>query len=155
MGTEIERKFLVRDTAFLKGATGVHMSQGYLSTRPEATVRVRIQDERAWLTIKGKSRGATRSEFEYAIPAADARAMLDEMCTDARIEKTRYYLDVPPHTWEVDVFEGDNAGLVVAEIELDDEGESFIHPEWLGEEVTDDPRYANSQLVRHPWRRWT
>lgn len=154
MPTEIERKFLVRDTAFLEGATGVRMSQGYLSTNPKATVRVRIQDDRAWLTIKGKSRGAMRSEFEYPIPAGDARAMLDEMCPDDRIEKVRYYLDVPPHTWEVDVFEGENAGLVVAEIELETEDEDFIRPDWLGEEVTHDSRYYNSQLIRHPWRHW-
>lgn len=155
MATEIERKFLVNDTAFLEGASGVRMCQGYLSTRPQATVRVRIQQERAWLTLKGKSEGATRSEFEYPIPPADARAMLDEMCTGGRIEKTRYYLDVPPHTWEVDVFEGENAGLVVAEIELREENEEFIRPDWLGEEVTGDPRYYNSQLLQHPWRHWS
>lgn len=153
MPTEIERKFLVRDTGFLEGATGIPLRQGYLSTRADATVRVRIQGERAWLTIKGKSHGATRSEYEYEIPVSDARAMLEEMCP-ARIEKTRYYLDVPPHTWEVDLFEGDNAGLVVAEIELESEDEDFIRPDWLGEEVTGDPRYYNSRLIEHPWRHW-
>lgn len=154
MGTEIERKFLVRDTAFLAGAAGTRLCQGYLSTRPEATVRVRIQDEQAWLTVKGRSSGATRSEFEYPIPTKDARAMLDEMCPDGRIEKTRYHIDVPPHIWEVDVFEGDNAGLVVAEIELDDENEDFQRPDWLGEEVTHDERYFNSYLSCHPFREW-
>jgi adenylate cyclase len=154
MAVEIERKFLVIDTDFLASATGTRMSQGYLSHQPEATVRVRIQDESAWLTIKGKSRGATRSEFEYPIPVADARAMLEEMCSAGRIDKTRYCIDVPPHTWEVDVFEGDNQGLVVAEIELQAEDESFQRPEWLGDEVTHDERYFNSYLSRHPWRHW-
>ena len=155
MATEIERKFLVRHTDFLAGARGQWLCQGYLCHDPEATVRVRIEEENAWLTLKGITRGATRREFEYSIPLADARVMLDEMCPAGRIEKTRYFVELAPHTWEVDVFEGDNAGLVVAEIELNDEQEHFTRPDWLGPEVTDDPRYYNSELSRYPWCQWT
>lgn len=155
MGTEIERKFRVRHTDFLAGATGQWLCQGYLSHQAEATVRVRMDDDGAWLTIKGITQGATRREFEYAIPPDDARVMLDEMCPAGRIEKTRYRIPAPPHVWEVDVFAGDNEGLVVAEIELNDENESFERPDWLGAEVTDDPRYYNSELSRRPWRFWS
>lgn len=154
MGTEIERKFLVRHTDMLAAVTGTELSQGYLSHTPEATVRVRIQADQAWLTVKGRNEGARRAEFEYPIPVEDARALL-ALCPAGRIEKTRYRLPLGPHVWEVDVFHGDNDGLVVAEVELDHEEEAIQPPDWLGEEVTDDPRYYNSALSQHPYRHWS
>ncbi len=116
---------------------------------------MRMDDDGAWLTLKGITEGATRREFEYPIPPADARVMLNEMCPVGRIEKTRYRIEAPPHVWEVDVFAGDNEGLVVAEIELSDENEPFERPDWLGKEVTHDPRYYNSELSRNPWPLWS
>lgn len=160
MGVEIERKFLVTDTGFLQGRRGERLIQGYLSHDRRATVRVRIEDQRAWLTLKGETRGARRSEFEYPIPADDARAILAEMCAEGVIDKTRYRLPAGSATdgaglkWEVDVFHGDNQGLVVAEIELRHEDQSVPRPDWLGEEVTDDPRFYNSALSRTPFCRW-
>ena len=155
MGEEIERKFLVKDGSWRKGATGTMYRQGFLSTAPERTVRVRAAGDRGTLTIKGKSIGARRVEYEYEIPLADAQALLDTLCKRPLIEKVRYRIAHGPHTWEVDVFEGDNAGLVVAELELDSEDEAFARPGWLGEEVTDDPRYFNSNLVAHPFKAWS
>jgi adenylate cyclase len=154
MGEEIERKFLLKDDRWKKLATGVRYRQGFLSTEPERTVRVRVAGSSGWLTIKGLSVGARREEFEYSIPIADAERMLDTLCKRPLIEKTRYTLRVGTHTWEIDVFEGENEGLVVAEVELGTEDEELERPEWLGEEVTDDPRYFNSNLVAKPYRSW-
>jgi adenylate cyclase len=154
MGEEIERKFLLKDDRWRKLATGVRYRQGFLSTEPERTVRIRVAGASAWLTAKGLSVGARREEFEYSIPVADAERMLDTLCKRPLIEKTRYTLRVGTHTWEIDVFEGENEGLVVAEVELDTEDEELERPEWLGEEVTDDPRYFNSNLVAKPYRSW-
>lgn len=154
MGEEIERKFLVIDDRWRRLATGVRYRQGFLSTEPERTVRVRVAGSSGWLTIKGLSVGARREEFEYSIPVADAERMLDALCKRPLIEKTRYTLNVGAHTWEIDVFEGENEGLVVAEVELETEDEELERPEWLGEEVTDDPRYFNSSLVAKPYRSW-
>lgn len=154
MGIEIERKFLVKERAFLSELSGERLVQGYLSHQIGATVRIRIQGEHAWLTIKGKNRGAVRSEFEYPVPLEDARAMLAELCEAGVIDKTRYRIPHGDHLWEVDVFHGDNHGLVVAEIELADEAQSFHRPAWLGEEVTSDPRYYNSALSRTPYVHW-
>ena len=154
MAVEIERKFRVTRTDFLDGVDGERLIQGYLRHARQATVRVRVPDDQAWLTIKGETRGARRSEFEYPIPADDARAMLEEMCPEGVIDKTRYRLPLDGHVWEVDVFHGDNHGLVVAEIELDHEDQPFTRPPWLGEEVTGDPRYYNSALSRTPYGRW-
>ena len=128
--------------------------QGFLSTDPERTVRIRVAGEQGTLTIKGKTVGATRSEFEYAIPRDEAEALLDALCKRPLIEKVRHVLVVGEHTWEIDEFEGDNEGLIVAEVELTHEDEAFERPAWLGEEVTHDPRYFNAQLVSHPYRRW-
>ena len=153
MAIEIERKFLVPSMDMLKGLKGDELSQGYLSHSPESTVRVRIAGEQGWLTIKGRTEGASRAEFEYPIPLEDARDLL-AMCQSGRIEKTRYRIPQPPHIWEVDVFHGDNEGLVVAEIELASEQDHFQQPSWLGEEVTSDPRYFNSALSKHPWSCW-
>ena len=152
MGLEIERKFLVRGDAWRQPAP-TYLCQGYLNRDKARTVRVRIAAESAWLTVKGASQGAVRSEFEYAIPLADARQLL-ALCDGPLIEKQRHLVAHAGHTWEVDEFLGANAGLVVAEIELSDEGEAFEVPEWAGAEVTDDARYFNSNLAAHPFRQW-
>ena len=154
MGEEIERKFLVTGDGWRKDAEAVPYRQGFLSTEPARTVRVRIAGERGTLTIKGITVGARRTELEYEIPLPDAQQMLDTLCIRPLIEKTRYTLELGAHTWEIDVFEGDNAGLIVAEIELESEDEAFDRPSWLGEEVTHDPRYFNANLVAHPYRAW-
>ena len=154
MAVEIERKFRTKGVDFLANQEGERLTQGYLSHDPRATVRLRVQGDRAWLTIKGKTHGASRSEFEYPIPTADAHAMLEEMCPEGVIDKTRYRIRVGEHVWEVDQFHGDNRGLVVAEVELDSEDQPFERPPWLGEEVTDDPRYYNSALSRTPYGQW-
>lgn len=154
MAVEIERKFRTNGVDFLANQEGERLIQGYLSHDPRATVRLRVQGDRAWLTIKGKTHGASRSEFEYPIPSADAHAMLEEMCPEGVIDKTRYRIRVGEHVWEVDQFHGDNRGLVVAEVELDSEDQPFERPPWLGEEVTGDPRYYNSALSRTPYVQW-
>lgn len=155
MGYEIERKFLVRGDAWRAGASGTSYRQGFLSTEPERTVRVRVAGSRGLLTIKGKSVGARRVEHEYEIPLTDAEHMLDTLCKRPLVEKVRHTLVLGDHTWEIDVFEGENAGLVVAEIELQTEDEEFERPDWLGAEVTDDPRYFNSNLVQSPYTTWS
>jgi adenylate cyclase len=154
MGEEIERKFLVVGDGWRETAESEQLRQGFLSTEPERTVRVRLAGSQGSLTIKGKTIGARRQEFEYEIPGADAQRMLDTLCERPLIEKVRYTLRVGRHTWEVDVFEGENAGLVIAEIELESEDEAFEKPDWAGEEVTDDPRYFNSNLVARPFQAW-
>jgi adenylate cyclase len=154
MGIEIERKFLVVGKDWKDGADGRRLRQGYLSLDKERTVRVRVAGEAAWLTVKGPTTGFARREFEYAIPPADAHQLLDGLCLRPIIEKTRYELRHAGHRWEVDEFEGANAGLVVAEIELERPDEPFARPPWLGREVSDDPRYFNASLVRHPFRDW-
>ncbi|KRB84521.1 CYTH domain-containing protein [Noviherbaspirillum sp. Root189] len=154
MSVEIERKFLVRGDAWKALGQGVLLRQGYLSSNPERVVRVRIEGDGAVLTIKGRSVGATRGEWEYAIPVADAQEILDGLCERPIIEKTRYRIEFEGMTWEVDEFMGDNAGLVVAEIELLTEDQVFVKPEWVGDEVTDDARYFNSNLIRRPYSSW-
>jgi adenylate cyclase len=154
MGVEIERKFLVRGEAWKALAPGVLLRQGYLSSHPERVVRVRIEGEGALLTIKGKTSGASRGEWEYPLPLADAQVFLDTLCERPVIEKRRYRIPFAGMTWEVDEFLGENAGLVVAEIELVSEDQVFERPDWLGEEVTQDARYFNSSLLRHPFSRW-
>jgi CYTH domain-containing protein len=153
MTREIERKFLVNGTAWKTGAVAERIEQGYLSTDERRTVRVRTEGDRAVLTIKGKARGITRSEFEYRIPLADARALL-RLCDLPLIEKTRHTLLVGCHIWHVDEFHGDNAGLVIAEIELKRPDEHFHRPAWLGHEVSGDERYFNVNLSRHPFTSW-
>lgn len=154
MGLEIERKFLVRGEQWRTLGQGVLLRQGYLSSAPERVVRVRIEGDSAMLTIKGKSRGATRSEWEYPIPLADARAFLDSLCERPIIEKKRYRIPHAGMVWEVDEFFGENAGLVVAEIELESEDQTFGKPDWIGEEVTHDARYFNANLLKHPYSKW-
>ena len=154
MPQEIERKFLVANEGWRGEAVGIPFRQGYLSTDPERSVRVRIEGDEANIAIKGKSVGAVRAEFEYGIPLADATEMLDTLCKRPLIEKLRYTLSFEGHCWEIDVFTGDNAGLVVAEVELEDEHEAFEKPDWAGQEVTDDPRYFNVNLVDRPYGTW-
>ena len=147
---EIERKFLVSSDAWRAGATGTAIRQGYLARGDHSVVRVRTRDAKAFLTIKSELSTLTRQEFEYPIPLADAEAML-ALCEDGLIEKTRFCVDVGQHMWEIDVFEGANAGLIVAEIELGAEDEAFEKPDWLGEEVSADRRYLNSSLSQRPY----
>ncbi len=154
MAAEIERKFLVAGDGWRDEAEATPYRQGFLSTEPERTVRVRLAGSRGSITIKGKTIGARREEFEYEIPPDDAQRMLDTLCKRPLIEKVRYTLPLGRHTWEIDVFEGENSGLVVAEIELESEDEAFDKPDWAGEEVTEDPRYFNSNLVAKPYRAW-
>ena len=154
MGVEIERKFLVRGDAWKTLGEPVFFRQGYLSSQKERTVRVRIEGERAVITIKGKSVGATRGEWEYTIPVPDAAELLDGLCEQPLIEKYRRKIAIGAHVWEVDEFLGANAGLVVAEIELGAEDEAFDMPDWVGFEVTDDARYYNSNLIKHPYCNW-
>jgi adenylate cyclase len=154
MGKEIERKFLIRGDAWRSQAKGMFYRQGYLNSAKERTVRIRTIDDKAFLTIKGLTVGATRSEYEYEIPPADCNAMLDVLAEKPLIEKKRYKVPFEGLTWEIDEFFGDNAGLIVAEVELNSEAQAFKRPEWVGAEVTTDPRYFNSNLIKHPYTRW-
>lgn len=152
MGIEIERKFKVA-AEWRPQTAGVAMRQGYLCRDPARTVRVRRAGDAAWLTIKGLGDGPSRPEFEYPIPIADAEQLL-ALC-DAQVRKTRYRERCGDHVFEIDVFEGANAGLIVAEVELDAVHEVFVRPAWLGAEVTDDPRYFNAALAVRPYSTWT
>lgn len=154
MGKEIERKFLIKGDAWRSLAKGTFYRQGYLNSAKERTVRIRTIDDKAFLTIKGLTVGATRSEYEYEIPPADCNAMLDVLAEKPLIEKKRYKVPFEGLTWEIDEFFGDNAGLIMAEVELKSEAQAFKRPEWVGEEVTADPRYFNSNLTKHPYTRW-
>ncbi|WP_019141281.1 CYTH domain-containing protein [Noviherbaspirillum massiliense] len=154
MSVEIERKFLVRDERWKALGQGVLLRQGYLSSHPDRVVRVRVEGTAATLTIKGRTQGATRGEWEYPIPPEDAQALLDGLCERPIIEKYRYRISHEGMVWEVDEFLGENAGLVVAEVELQSEDQAFARPEWVGEEVTHDARYFNANLLRHPYSRW-
>ena len=154
MAQEIERKYLVKGTAWKSLGKGTAYRQGYLSSVKERTVRVRIAGEKAFLTIKGVNKGVTRTEFEYAVPLEEAAAMLDGLCERPLIEKTRFVIPAGGYTWEVDEFHGDNDGLTVAEVELASADEKPSLPEWVGEEVSSDPRYFNSNLVKHPFKSW-
>jgi CYTH domain-containing protein len=152
MAAEIERKFLVQGTAWRQG-TCRRLSQWYLNRDKERTVRVRIDGDKAFLTIKSVTRGASRAEFEYEIPVTDAEQLL-KLSDGPILEKNRHVIVHDGFTWEVDEFLGDNAGLVVAEIELTSEDQAFSRPPWLGREVTHDSRYYNSNLAAHPYSEW-
>lgn len=154
MGKEIERKFLVKGEEWKAAARGTVYRQGYLSSAKERVVRVRTVENKGFLTIKGVTRGISRAEFEYEISAEDAAIMLDDMCEKPLIEKKRYQVPVGGLVFEVDEFLGENAGLVVAEVELKDEKQKITLPAWIGEEVSGDPRYFNSNLIKHPYSRW-
>lgn len=154
MASEIERKFLVIGNQWRELATGISYRQGYLSTVKERTVRVRTIADQGFLTVKGINNGATRMEFEYEIPLSDANEMLDDLCKRPLIEKTRYTISYAGLIWEVDEFSGVNDGLIVAEVELENEEQVFEKPDWVGEEIVDDPRYFNSNLIAHPYSQW-
>jgi len=153
MAKEIERKFRV-DPHWHPPGDGVALEQGYLSSVPERSVRVRLAGDTAKLTIKGTTTGVSRSEYEYEIPVDDAVAMLHELCEKPTISKRRHAVVHEGKTWEVDVFGGENDGLVIAELELASEDEPFAKPPWVREEVSDDPRYYNANLVKTPFKSW-
>ena len=156
MAIEIERKYKVLNddwkNSIIKSAC---FRQGYLGTDKLSSTRVRVSNEKAFLNIKSATLGIFRNEYEYEIPLADATEILDNLCHKPLIEKTRYYVEHKGHTWEIDVFEGDNKGLTVAEIELTSEDETFALPSWISEEVSHDKRYYNVCLVTHPYKDWT
>lgn len=154
MGLEIERKFLVVNDDWRHQGQATLLRQGYISAEPGRIVRVRIEADRAMLTIKGLSSGISCGEWEYPIPLADAQALLREVCQQPLIEKARHRILHEGLLWEVDEFFGDNAGLVVAEVELESESQEFARPSWLGAEVSHDRRYANANLLKHPYRLW-
>ena len=155
MALEIERKFLVDETKFKEPEKGIRVKQGYLPGDGPLLVRVREQDEKAFLTLKGKTTGVTRAEFEYLIPREDAEELL-KLCKRPLIDKVRYLIPAEDgvHTWEVDRFFGENEGLLIAEVELANENESFSRPDWLGREVSGDAHYYNSNLAEHPYSEW-
>lgn len=152
MAKEIERKFLV-DRSKIKLTNGDKIIQGYLYSNPDKTVRIRIRENRAYLTIKGRSTGISRSEYEYEIPVSDARELL-QLCEDNIINKTRHTLIVDNMRWEIDDFHDTNKGLLLAEIELSDEDEQVLLPDWVQKEVSHDLRYFNSYLCKNPYASW-
>lgn len=154
MGVEIERKFLVINNDWKEQGKATFLRQGYISSEAGKIVRVRIDGENAMLTIKGISTGITCNEWEYPIPLTDAQSLLDHVCQQPLIEKNRYRIQQNDLVWEVDEFFGENAGLIVAEIELTSEAQHFERPSWLGEEVSHDRRYANASLLKHPYTKW-
>ncbi len=154
MGIEIERKFLVDRDTLPELGQGVTISQGYIETTSNTAVRARVKGDKGYLTLKGENTGISRSEFEYEIPVAEAQAIISTLCNGKTVEKTRYEYMVAGHVWEVDFFHGANDGLVLAEIELNDESESFILPQWAIEEVTGLPQYYNSNLLHKPYTQW-
>ena len=148
MAQEIERKYIVTNDSFkAMSIRSYHIIQGYIHTDPRAVVRVRIRDDKAFLTIKSENKGAVRNEWEYGIPVNDARMMVDKLCQASIIEKTRYIIDYDSHIWEVDCFDKPCGGLVIAEIELQSEDENFTLPPFVGREVTGDPAYYNSAIA--------
>ncbi len=155
MAVEIERKFLVVNDKWRSNIQSkTRLKQGYLSNRGNASVRVRMGAGRAFLNIKSATLGVRRCEFEYEIPVEDAEDLLEQLAMRPFIDKTRYKVACGSHTWDLDVFHGENDGLVVAEVELDSEDEAFEMPDWAGEEVSGDPRYYNVCLVKHPFSKW-
>jgi len=157
LGVEIERKYLVRDVSVVAGLSDTRIRQGYLSVDPERTVRVRVSGPRAFLTVKGTGSegGASRPEFEYEIPLPDAEELLDGLALRPQIDKTRYRVADGGLVWEIDVFAGENDGLVIAEVELPSEETPVVLPDCIGQEVTGDGRYYNANLVGHPYKRWS
>ncbi|MBN2011923.1 CYTH domain-containing protein [candidate division KSB1 bacterium] len=154
MSVEIERKFLIANDNWKNQVRGIRYRQGYISIAPDRTVRVRTSGETAMLTIKGESNGVSRAEFEYEIPVEDANEILNTMCGAYIIEKIRYKIPYAGFVWEVDEFLGANSPLILAEIELEYEDQLFEIPDWIGDEVTGDPRYYNAYLVRNPYLTW-
>jgi adenylate cyclase len=155
MALEIERKFLIDIDKLEKLQNGYDIKQGYIQTKDETVVRVRVKGNGAFMTIKGGNIGATRLEYEYSIPVEDANEMLEKFCTKPILYKTRYLILHKKHTWEIDVFHKENEGLIVAEVELESEDESIELPEWIVKEVTNDAKYYNSNLLEHPYSQWS
>jgi adenylate cyclase len=156
MATEIERKFLVKNSEWQKESAGKKYKQGYFPVAGRAiTLRVRSCGEKAFITIKGEPRGFSRTEFEYEIPVKDADIMLDTLCLKPLIEKTRYLVKVDDLLWELDVFHGENEGLIIAEVELESEAQQIVLPNWIKREVTGELKYCNSTLVRYPFSKWS
>ena len=153
MGVEIEKKFLVKNNSWRRGE-GIHIRQGYLLNKEDGIVRIRVAGNKAFLSVKGATLGISRLEFEYGIPVDDAKEILNELCEKPIIEKIRYKLLTGNIKWEIDEFLKENAGLVVAEIELVNENQEFPKPDWLGEEVSSDIRYLNGNLVKNPYCNW-
>lgn len=154
MAKEIERKFLVVGEMWRSLAKGTHYRQGYLNSAKERTVRIRTIDDKAFMTVKGPTVGVTRMEFEYEIPYKECVEMLENLAEKPIIEKVRYKIALDGLVWEVDEFLGVNKGLIIAEVELQSEEQAFNKPEWIGEEVSGDPRYFNSNLVKNPYTSW-
>ena len=155
MALEIEHKFLLRDERWRDQVEhSLRMRQGYLVSDATRSVRVRVAGDQGYLNIKSGTLGIARREYEYRIPLAEAEELLNTLCEKPLLEKTRHFLHYGDHLWEVDEFGGDNAGLIVAEVELGTVDEAFARPDWVGEEVSHDLRYYNSQLVRHPYKDW-
>lgn len=154
MGIEIEKKFLITNDNWKKLGTGKEYCQGYLNSGTGPSLRIRTIGERGIITVKGPNEGGKRLEFEYDIPYIDAREMLDSLCHKPLIEKIRYKIPYGGFIWEVDVFKGENEGLIFAEIELESIDQPFDIPEWIGDEVTGDPKYYNSHLVSYPYSQW-
>jgi adenylate cyclase len=154
MPAEIERKFLVKGGAWRSLASGIAYCQGYIASSAGRTVRVRVVGEQGYLTIKGPTVGITRAEFEYLIPLNDALELLRTLCDPPLIQKKRYTIAHAGLVWEVDEFEGENQGLIVAEVELTDAQQTIVLPEWIDRDVSDDPRYFNANLVKHPFSQW-
>ena len=151
---EIERKYLVKSEAWKENSKGVLYRQGYLSIAPGRTVRVRLEGEAGKITIKGKKQNGSGDEFEYDIPGDDASYLIDHLCLKPIIKKLRYKISFRGNIWEIDEFLGENLGLILAEIELDSPEQKFEKPDWIGEEVTEDPKYKNANLVNNPYSRW-
>ena len=156
MADEIERKFLVKNPGWRASVTRTRaIKQGYMAVNEQCSVRVRISGQEALLNIKSSGLDIARKEYEYAIPLADAEEMMDQFCGGHKIQKTRYYIDFADHVWEVDVFEGDNQGLIVAEVELGSVDEEVLLPSWTGAEVSGDARYLNNNLASNPYKKWS
>lgn len=154
MSKEIERKFLVTGVEWQYKNQGVFYLQGYLSTEKDCSIRIRVGGRKGYLTIKGETQGTMRDEFEYEIPLNDARELLNNFCMHPLIEKRRYIVNFGGLTWEIDEFESENKGLILAEVELTSEDEKIDFPDWIGKEVTGDPKYYNVNLVRNPYSKW-
>jgi adenylate cyclase len=155
MPIEIERKFLLANNNWREAVkTSFRIRQGYMGEVGKASVRIRIQGEQANINVKSATLSMRRMEYEYDIPLNEAQEMLEQLCEHPQVNKTRYIVEQGKHKWEIDEFYGENEGLLVAEIELSDEAEAFEKPEWIGKEVTEDPRYYNVNLIKHPFKNW-
>ena len=155
MAKEIERKFLIDISGVESIGSGSRIKQGYISTTDNTAVRIRVSGTVAYLTLKGENQGATRPEFEYEIPIEDANEIIKELCSGPVIDKTRYLVEYGSHTWEIDVFHGDNDGLIVAEVELESETEEVDLPKWVINEVTGEVKYYNISLLDNPFNKWS